>query len=54
MVDVITKKVREDFKISKSTKLLVSEEEHFLVLLSETSLEKTWNNRYDHRWDDAL
>ena len=64
---VIPKKIREDFKIGKGTKLLISEdkekitikpvkleEKHFLMLLSETSLKKTWQNRYDERWDDVL
>ena len=64
---VIPKKIREAFKISKGTKLLVSEgsgtitikpvkldEKHLFLLLSETSLKKTWNNPYDERWDDVL
>ena len=64
---VIPKKIREDLKIFKGTKLLVSEdkdkiiikpvkmsEKHLLMLLSETSLKKTWQNPYDERWDDVL
>ena len=64
---VIPKKMREDLKISKGTKLIVSEdkgtiaikpvkldEKHILMLLSETSLKKTWDNPYDERWDDVL
>ena len=64
---VIPKKIREDLKIIKGTKLLVSEdkdkitikpvkldEKHILMLLSETSLKKTWDNPYDERWDDVL
>ncbi len=64
---VIPKKFREDFKIQKGTKLLVSEgkenisikpirldERHLLMLLSESSLKKTWKNKYDERWDDVL
>ena len=30
------------------------EEKHMLMLLSETSLKKTWQNPYDERWDDVL
>ena len=64
---VIPKKMRDDLKIGKGTKLLISEdkdkitikpvkmsEKHLLMLLSETSLKKTWNNPYDDRWDDVL
>ena len=64
---VIPKKIREEFKISKGTKLIVSEdkdkisikpvkldEKHILMLLSESSLKKTWDNPYDERWDDVL
>ena len=64
---VIPKKIREEFKIVKGTKLLISEdkdkiaikpvkldEKHILMLLSETSLKKTWDNPYDERWDDVL
>lgn len=64
---VIPKKIREDFKIGKGTKLLISEdkekitlkpakltEKHLLMLLGETSLKKTWDNPYDERWDDVL
>lgn len=64
---VIPKKMRDDLKIDKGTKLLISEdkdkitikpvkmsEKHLLMLLSETSLKKTWQNPYDERWDDVL
>ena len=64
---VIPKKFREDLKIRKGTKLLISEdkdkltikpvtldEKHILMLLSESSLKKTWDNKYDERWDDVL
>lgn len=64
---VIPKKIREDFKISKGTKLLILEEKekitikpitldekHLFMLLSETSLKKVWDNKYDERWDDVL
>ncbi len=64
---VIPKKIREEFHIAKGTKLLISEEQekitikpitlderHFLMLLSESSLKKTWDNPYDERWDDVL
>ena len=64
---VIPKSIREEFKINKGTKLLISEdkekitikpvklsEKHILMLLSETSLKKAWDNAYDERWDDVL
>ena len=64
---VIPKKIRDDLKIAKGTKLIVSEdkdritikpvkldEKHILMLLSESSLKKTWGNPYDERWDDVL
>ena len=64
---VIPKKIREFFKIGKGTKLLLSEdkekitikpirmnEKHLLMLLSEPSLKKTWDNPYDERWDDVF
>lgn len=64
---VIPKKIREGLNISKGTKLIVSEdrdkitikpvkldEKHIMMLLSETSLKKTWDNPYDERWDDVL
>ena len=64
---VIPKKMRDELKIIKGTKLIVTEdkdkisikpikvdERHLLMLLSETSLKKTWNNKYDERWDDVL
>ena len=64
---VIPKKIREEFNIAKGTKMLIKEdndkiiikpikldEKHILMLLSESSLKKTWNNRYDERWDDVL
>ena len=64
---VIQKKMRDDLKIDKGTKPLISEgkdkitikpvkmsEKHLLMLLSETSLKKTWQNPYDERWDDVL
>ena len=64
---VIPKKMREYLNIIKGTKLLVSEdkekiiikpvklnEKHLFMLLSETSLKKTWDNPYDERWDDVL
>ena len=59
--------MREDLKIHKGTKLLVNkdqdkitikpvnlDEKNILLLLSETSLKKTWDNSYDERWDDVL
>ena len=64
---VIPKKMRKELKIEKGTKLIISEdkdkitikpvkldEKHILMLLSETSLKKTWDNPYDERWDDVL
>ncbi len=64
---VIPKKMREDLMIAKGTKLIVHEEKdkisikpakltekQLLMLLSETSLKKTWDNPYDERWDDVL
>lgn len=64
---VIPKKIREDLKITKGTKLIIIEdkdkisikpikidEKHLLMFLSESSLKKTWNNKYDERWDDVL
>lgn len=64
---VIPKKMRDDLKIGRGTKLLVSEdkdkitikpvkmsENHLLMLLSETSLKRTWQNTYDERWDDVF
>ena len=64
---VIPKKMRDDLKIGRGTKLLVSEdkdkitikpvkmsENHLLMLLSETSLKRTWQNIYDERWDDVF
>lgn len=63
---VIPKKIRDDFKIEKGIKLLITEEKgkivlkpitlqdkHLFMLLSESSLKKTWNNKYDSRWDDV-
>jgi len=64
---VIPKKFRQDLKIEKGTKVLATEqndkivlkpmkldEKHILMLLSETSLKKVWDNKYDRRWDDVL
>lgn len=64
---VIPKRMRDDFKIHKGTKLLVKEEKeriiikpitlddrHLLMLASETSLKKLWDNPFDERWDDVL
>jgi len=64
---VIPKRLRDEFHIEKGTKLLVGEkgksivlkpvdlnDDLSLLLLSETSLKKTWDNKYDERWDDVL
>jgi len=64
---VIPKSIRDIFGIKKGTRLLIAEdkekiiikpvklnEKHLFLLLSEPSLKKTWNNKYDERWDDVL
>ena len=64
---VIPKNIRESFRIRKGTKLLIKgdnkkiiikpvrlDEKHLFLLLSESSLKKTWNNKYDERWDEVL
>lgn len=64
---VIPKEMRDDFKLEKGSKLLIVEEKdhmtirpvqlneiQMLMLLSESSLKKTWDNKYDERWDDAF
>ena len=34
------------------TKSIENDEDYFLMLLSESSLKKTWDNPYDEKWDD--
>ena len=64
---VIPKKIRDYLDIHAGTKLLVREQEagivikpvildekHWLMLASEMSLAKTWDNKYDERWDNVL
>ncbi len=65
---VIPKKLRDEFKIEKGSKLLITEdkgkiiikpinldkEKYILMSLSESSLKEVWNNKYDERWDDVL
>ena len=64
---VIPKRVRDDFNLGKGARLLLSEEKekiilkpvtmdekHLFLLLSESSLKKVWDNKYDKRWDDVL
>lgn len=64
---VIPKKIRNDLKIEKGTRLLVSEEKDKIVLkparltekqlfmlLGEESLKRTWDNPYDEQWDEVL
>ena len=64
---VIPKKMRDSLKLEKGSKLLIVQDgdkitakpirlddQHMFMLLSETSLQKTWNNPYDERWDDVL
>jgi len=64
---VIPKKYRNNLKLDKGTKLLAIEEndriilkpvklddKHLMMLLSEYSLKKVWDNKFDERWDDVL
>ncbi len=64
---VIPKKMRDDLRLTKGTKLLITEEndkiaikpitldeKHLFMLFSETSLKKVWDKKYDPRWDDVL
>ena len=64
---VIPKKFRDELHLEKGTKLMIVEkdgkltmkpvilhEKNLLLLLSEESLKKVWNNPYDARWDDVL
>ncbi|MBI2136040.1 AbrB/MazE/SpoVT family DNA-binding domain-containing protein [Candidatus Woesearchaeota archaeon] len=64
---VIPKKFRDDLKLHKGARILATEEnnkiilnpvkldeKHLMMLLSESSLKKVWNNKYDERWDDVL
>jgi AbrB family looped-hinge helix DNA binding protein len=64
---VIPKKVRQDFRMRKGMKILVkrekdkiilkpakADEKHLLMLLSESSLKKVWDNPQDDRWDDVF
>ncbi|MBS3168686.1 AbrB/MazE/SpoVT family DNA-binding domain-containing protein [Candidatus Woesearchaeota archaeon] len=65
---VIPKKIRKEFKMEKGTKLIIieekdrliikpikiDEEDYFWLLSGENSLNKTWDNEYDKRWDDVL
>ncbi len=64
---VIPKKMRDDFKLEKGVQLIILEENNkivlkpikmddkmMLMLLSEASLKKTWNNKFDDRWDDVF
>lgn len=64
---VIPKKYRDDLKLHKGARILAIEEndriilkpvkldeKHLMMLLSESSLKKVWDNKYDERWDDVL
>ncbi|MEK6848338.1 MAG: AbrB/MazE/SpoVT family DNA-binding domain-containing protein [Nanoarchaeota archaeon] len=64
---VIPKKLREYFNLKKGNKIIISEEngriimkpakideKHILMLLSENSLKKVWDNKYDERWDEVF
>jgi len=64
---VIPKKMRDDLKIEKGTKLAIVEEKEKIVLkkitldednlwmlTGEETLKKTWDNPYDEKWDDVL
>ena len=48
-VEIYAIKLKKDKKIQGKIN-----EKHLLMLLSESSLKKTWNNKYDERWDDVL
>ncbi len=37
--------------MSKITNKIDKEEKYLFMLLSETSLKKTWDNSYDEQWD---
>jgi|GEM_PF-457251 len=64
---VIPKKIRDDLKIEKGTRLIIIEEDSKItikkatleedqlwMLAGEETLKKTWNNKHDERWNDAL
>ncbi len=64
---VIPKRIRDELKISKGSRLLLTDdkekiiikpvtpsEKHLFMMLSESSLKKVWDNKYDQRWDDVL
>ncbi|MEK6921042.1 MAG: AbrB/MazE/SpoVT family DNA-binding domain-containing protein [Nanoarchaeota archaeon] len=64
---VIPMKIRRAFHLEKGMRLLVKEEKdkiilkpttmdekHLLMLLSESSLKKVWDNPHDERWDDVF
>jgi AbrB family looped-hinge helix DNA binding protein len=64
---VIPKKMREDLKIEKGTRLIITEEgskitikkaaleeDQLWMLAGEETLKKTWDNKHDERWNDAL
>ncbi|MBI4144262.1 AbrB/MazE/SpoVT family DNA-binding domain-containing protein [Candidatus Woesearchaeota archaeon] len=64
---VIPKLIRDEFKIQKGTKLIISEdkdriiikptkmdENTLMLLLSELSLKKAWDNKYDKQWDEVF
>ena len=64
---VIPVKFRKDLKIEKGTKMIVVEgndkltfkkitlsEDQLWMLAGEETLKKTWDNKYDERWDDVL
>lgn len=64
---VIPKKFRDDLQLTKGSKLAIEEKDSGLVikkitldedtawmLLGEETLKKTWDNKYDARWDDVL
>ena len=64
---VIPKKIRQVLHIEKGSKLLIAgerdriiikpaklTEKNLYLLLSESSLKKTWSNQYDERWDEVL
>ena len=64
---VIPIRFRKDLKIEKGTKLIIVEgndkltlkkislsEDQLWMLAGEETLKKTWDNKYDERWDDVL
>jgi len=64
---VIPKKMRDDLKIGKGTRLIITEdnskiiikkaaleEDQLWMIAGEETLKKTWDNKHDERWNDVL